>query len=189
MSVLTDTRNTPEAWSGRASAPSSWEAAGWSEYGQIQRFLAALRHLGLREGDSVLDFGCGTGRFCEFLPIDVLYHGYDWAPGMVERMVHEHPRAVPLEILPDRLFDHVTAIGCFNLADGWSKERTWERLFELWSEHTRRTLVVLLYRGHDSACLRYEPEDAAEFARRLGSSTFAVDATYLPNDLLLELRR
>jgi len=181
--------NSPRAWSERALRPAAWEAALWSEGGQTRRFLAVLRHLALREEDELLDFGCGTGRLCEFLPVDVLYHGYDWAPGMVERMALEHPRAVPLESLPDRLFDHVTAVGCFNLADGWSKERTWERLSELWTEHTRRTLVVSLYRGHDSACLRYEPEDAAEFARRLGCSTFAVDATYLPHDLLLELRR
>lgn len=161
----------------------------WSEGGQTRRFLAVLRHLGIRDGDTVLDFGCGTGRFCEFLPPAVEYAGYDWAPGMLERMVHEHPRARPLETLPEELFDHVVCVGCFNLADGWSKERTFERVAELWSEQTRRSLALSVYRGWDASCLRYTPEDLAELARRLGCATFTLDASYLENDALVVLRR
>jgi hypothetical protein len=187
--MTTLVENSPRAWSERALQPASHEAAMWSEGGQTRRFLAVLRHLELREGDTLLDFGAGTGRFCEFLPVDVSYAGYDWAPGMVERMVQEHPRARPLESLPDELFDHVVCIGAFNLADGWSKERTWERVSELWTEHTRRTLVVSLYRGWDDSCIRYDPEDAAEFARRLGATFFAVDCVYAENDLTLAVYR
>ena len=181
--------NSPRAWSERALLPASHEAAMWSEGGQTRRFLAVLRHLKLREGDTLLDFGCGTGRLCEFLPVDVLYHGYDWAPGMVERVALEHPRAVTFDTLPEQLFDHVVCVGAFNLRDGWSKERTWARLSELWSEYTRRTLVVSLYRGHDPTCWRYEPEEIAEFARRMGCVHFAIDASYAENDVTLELRR
>lgn len=161
----------------------------WSEGGQTRRFLAALSHLHLRTGDTLLDFGSGTGRFCEFLPPDVQYAGYDWAPRMVERMVAEHPRARPLEALPDELFDFVVAIGPFNLAEGWTKERTWERVSELWTEHTRQALALSVYRGHDPHCIRYTPEDLVELARRLGCATFTLDASYLENDVLAVLRR
>jgi SAM-dependent methyltransferase len=187
--VSTVVENTPAAWSERALLPASHQAAMWSEGGQTRRFLAVLRQLAFRPGDTLLDFGCGTGRFCEFLPSDVDYAGYDWAPGMVERMVSEHPRARPLEALPDELFDFVVAIGCFNLADGWTKERTWERVSELWTEHTRQALALSVYRGHDSNCLRYTPEDLAELARRLGCATFTLDASYMENDALVVLRR
>lgn len=181
--------NTPRAWSERANRPASWEAALWSEAGQTQRFLAVLKHLNLREGDSVLDFGCGTGRLCAFLPNWVNYHGLDWSSAMRERVSLEQPRARVLDSLPETIFDHVVAVGTFNLAGEWTKEHTWEQLADLWNGYIRRSLVVSLYRGHDSSCLCYEPEDLAEFARRMGCASFAIDATYLENDLILEMRR
>lgn len=181
--------NSPRAWSERASRPTSHEAAMWSEGGQTRRFLAVLEHLRLRDGDTLLDFGCGTGRFSEFLPHAVSYHGLDWSEEMRDRVALEHPRARVLDSLPELIFDHVVCIGPFNLADGWSQEQTFAQLADLWNGYTRRALVACLYRGHDPACIRYEPEDAAEFARRLGCVTFAIDGTYLENDLLLELRR
>lgn len=187
MSTLIE--NSPRAWSERAGRSTSWEAALWSEGGQTRRFLAVLRHLQLRDGDSVLDYGCGTGRLCEFLPAGVSYYGLDWSEQMRERVALDHPRARVLAEVPDLLFDHVVCIGTFNLADGWSKEQTYAQLADLWAGYTRRTLVASLYRGHDPSCIRYEPEDLAEFARRLGCATFAIDAAYLENDLLLELRR
>ena len=161
----------------------------WSEGGQTRRFLAVLDHLDLRDGDTLLDFGCGTGRFSEFLPHAVSYHGLDWSQEMRERVALEHPRACVLGELPELIFDHIVCIGPFNLADGWSKEQTYAQLADLWNGYTRRSLVASLYRGHDPACIRYEPEDVAEMARRLGCATFALDCRYLENDLLLELQR
>jgi SAM-dependent methyltransferase len=181
--------NSPRAWSERALRPASFEAAMWSESGQTQRFLAVLSHLNLREGDSVLDFGSGTGRFCEFLPRSVDYFAHDWAPGMLERVAREHERATVLEQLPDSLFDHVVAIGPFNLRANWSMEQTWERLSQLWNLHTRRTLVVSLYRGSDMQTLSYSLANVSAFVRRLGCESFAIEATHLPNDLIVELRR
>ena len=187
MSTLVE--NSPRAWSERALQPAPWSASLWSERGQVQRFLACLAHLELREGDTLLDFGAGTGRLCEFLPTEVSYHAYDWAPGMLARVRQEHERATVHEELPAMLFDHVVCVGCFNLRDSWTREQTWQRLSELWTLHTRRTLVVSLYRGLDLNGISYSPEAVCEFVRRMGCERFALDARHLANDLVLEMRR
>jgi len=182
------TANTPEAWDERAAEPFSWNAALWSERGQTQRFLAVLRHLDLRAGDALLDFGCGTGRFCEFLPDDVTYYACDSSPGMRERVRREHPRAWVLEELSDDEFDHIVCIGTFNLEDSWSKFETWETLDDLWSINSPRSLIVSFYRGEDEDCLSYDTEEVVEFAEELTSS-FIIDATFLANDLLLVMNK
>lgn len=187
MSILTDTRNTREAWSGRASASSSWEAAGWSEAGQTQRFLAVLRHLDLRDGETLLDYGAGTGRFCEFVPRGVSYHAHDWSEAMLQRVARDHPRAEVHIELPPILFDHVVCIGTFNLPG--SVGQTYENLANLWHDSTRRSLVASLYRGSDPSCMSYEPETLAAWAKAWGVKRYVVDASHLDNDVILVLRR
>lgn len=180
--------NTPQAWSFRAAAASSsWEAGGWSERGQVARFQAVLDHLELRAGDSLLDFGAGTGRFCSFVPDDVDYFAFDTAGGMRFRTSVEHERATVLSEIPDRLFDHVVAVGCFNLPG--SVEETFAQISELWHMSTRRSLIVSLYRGDDPRCLRYEPATLAVWAKVLGARRFVIDGSHLDNDLILAVYR
>lgn len=181
--------NSPAAWSERAAEATPWEAALWSEHRQTARFQAVLQHLNLRAGDTVLDYGCATGRFCEFLPLSVDYYGHDWAPAMRERAAAEHPRGMILDELPDELFDHVVAIGVFNLSDGWWKQRTWDTLGDLWTSHTRRTLAVSLYRGTDPRCLTYSATDLAATAMQFGAVRYSIDSSYLDNDSLLVMHR
>lgn len=186
MSVVA---NSPAAWSERAGLPTPWEASLWTREGQQDRFKAVLGHLPLEPGDSLLDFGAGPGEFSQYLPPHVGYYAFDWAQGMRERVAREHPQAAVLEELPPRLFDHVVAIGCFNLADGWWKQRTWDTLGQLWAEHTRRSLTVSLYRGDDPDCLVYTDLDASAFARQMGCRLFLIDQVYRENDLTLHMRR
>lgn len=177
--------NTPLAWSERAGAPFSWEAAGWSEFGQTQRFLAVLRELDLRHGDSVLDYGCGTGRFCEFLPRSVRYFAYDTAEGMRDRCALDHPHATVCPTLPSETFDHVVVIGTFNLPGSVTRTLVQvQQLFPL----ARRTLALSLYRGDDPRCLRYDPGDLVTLASRM-TPRWRVVGDYLDNDLLLVLHR
>lgn len=187
MSAIAE--NTPRAWSERANGGSSWEAAGCSEFGQTQRFLAVRDRLELRAGDALLDYGAGTGRFCEFVPREVDYFAFDTAGGMRDRCAIEHPRATVLSRVPDSLFDHVIAIGPFNLAHAWSLEQTFDALANLWTEHVRRSLIACLYRGDDRACLHYDPMTVTAWAGRLGARRYVIDASYLDNDLLLGLYR
>lgn len=177
--------NTPRAWSDRAAAGTSWEAAGWSEHGQVQRFLAVRKHLDFRDNETVLDYGCGTGAFCEYLPRDVRYFGFDTAEMMRDRCAAEHERATVLDSRHDCTFDHVVAIGPFNLPGSFTE--TAVELHELWAR-ARRSLMVTLYRGTDPRCVIYAPEEVTEFAAKL-SSRFLLDCSYLDNDMLLVLRR
>lgn len=178
--------NTPEAWSERAEIAEPWSAALWSEAGQTQRFLAVLRHLDLRDGDTLLDYGAGTGRFCEFLPPAVTYYAYDTSPGMRERVRREYPRAWVLDEVPDMMFDHVVCIGPFNLAEDWSKQETWDTVCGLYFLHTSSTIAVSLYTGNDPNCLRYEIQ---EVTLEIPGGRFSIDASYLDNDLLLVMHR
>jgi hypothetical protein len=181
--------NSPAAWSERAVLPTPHEAAMWSPMGQQLRFQAVLRHLELEPGDTLLDYGGGHGALCALLPPHVGYWGYDWSEAMVAACGRNQPRAEAVTELPDMLFDHVVAVGTFNLADGWWKQRTWDTLAELWAENVRRTLAVALYRGTDPTCLTYSALDAYAFATGMGCASYVIAADYLPNDLLLVMRR
>lgn len=146
-----------------------------------------IRALEPAEGESLLDFGCGTGALSRFLPEGIKYLGFDWAPGMIERARREHPDATFAEpwLLPDRPFDLVVAIGTFNLADGWSKDHTASMLRILWGR-TKRALAACLYAGDHPHCLSYTEEDLKGFVPE--AATVEIER-HRPNDLLLVLRR
>lgn len=181
--------NTPRAWSGRASAPSSWEAAGWTKAGQQTRFAAVLSALRPRRGDYLLDWGCGTGALSELVPDGVTYHGFDWAPGMVERARRDYPGRSFSEHPPASFqrFDLVACVGPFNLPDGWSKERTFSVLRHLWDTTGCRALAVSLYSGSDPRCLIYTDEEVRQAGRDL-SWDYEV-RRHRSNDLLMVARR
>ena len=179
--------NSPSAWSKRASAENSWNAALWSEEGQRARFDSVLEALDPRPGETLLDYGCGTGALTDLLPENVDYIGYDWSSGMLERARSEHPsRCFTAELMP-YLVELVACVGPFNLADGWSKELTWGTLRELWKRTTRTLAVCLLSRTDEDDLLVYAQDEVAEFARNL-EARFSV-SRHLANDLLLVLER
>lgn len=70
------------------------EANGWgSRRSQYRRYTAAQQLLPIRDGDCVVDIGCGTGDFSQFLwekGLDVCYHGFDVVPEMVKLAKDKH---------------------------------------------------------------------------------------------------
>lgn len=180
--------NTPEAWTFRAeTAAQSWEAAMWSEQGQQQRFQAVRKALDPQPGETLLDFGCGTGSFSRLVP-ETSYVGYDWAQGMIDRAWREHGSfgRVFTNTPPAKSFDLVAAVGPFNLPHRWCKCRTWETLEDLWELCDRR-MAVSLYAGTCFECLIYTEIEVKGWAIRTGAG-FQVER-HLSNDLLLVLDR
>lgn len=158
----------------------------WSEHGQTTRFVAVAKHLHTAPAQSVLDYGCGDGRFSEFIPRTVSYFGYDWSEGMLER-ARKRSRGSYSSSMPDWRVDHIVCIGTFNLTDEWSKEQTWRTLRHLYNHWARRSVIVSLLRGEAEGCFTYTPEEAGAFAAIAKHSV--IDCSYLENDMLLVLRR
>lgn len=188
MSVLERAVNTPAAWSERAAAaPTSWEAAGWTRLGQRERLRAVRFLLDLQVGETLLDFGCGTGALCEMLRPGVGYIGFDTAEGMIARARGEHPGRPQTRRFtlaePDR-FDAAACVGTFNLPG--SKASTWQTLRRLW-DNTGRVLVASLYAGTDERCLIYTQAEVEEFAR--SESFYWRVLAWRSNDLMLILSR
>lgn len=179
--------NTPQAWSERAKAPTSHEAALWSARGQTERFRAILDALNPRPGDTILDYGCGTGALSEFCSMDC-YVGYDWATGMIRRARRDHRGyAFVRSLEPVQKFDLVACVGTFNLVHDWSKEQTWETIIQLWGR-TLRALAVSLYAGADTDCMIYTRKDAFRFGQLPDAQLVSVTQPR-PNDLLLLVER
>lgn len=182
--ILTSTENTPEAWSARAEHPEPWTACGWTYDGQQDRLDAVLDELEPQPGDTLLDWGCGTGALADLVAPRVDYIGFDSAVGMVERARREHPGRRFQTWEPRGEFDLVACIGPFNLPDRWSKQHTWHQLRLLW-ERTGRMLVASLYAGQDPACLSYTLAECERFAR--GMSYYSRAVQWRHNDILVVL--
>lgn len=184
--ILTSTDNTPEAWSERATAPEPWKACGWTFDGQMDRFEAVLDELEPQPGDRLLDWGCGTGGLSDLVAPGVAYIGFDSAPGMVRRAIHDHPGRQFQTWEPRGEFDLVACVGPFNLPGHWSKEMTWFTLRRLF-ERTRYKLAASLYSGRGESCLSYSLAECDRFAKGQGFRAFA--DKWRHNDILVVLER
>lgn len=176
--------NTPDAWSDRAWAISdSCAAVGWSAAGQHERFKSVLSHVQCRPGETLVDWGCGTGALSDRLPQDVEYVGYDTAAGMLVRARREHPGRRFTQVEPASS-DVTVIVGALNLPG--SKQQTWADLRRLWDK-THRVLAACLYAGTDDRCLIYTDDEVNAFAR--AESYHHLVERHRPNDLLMVLTR
>jgi SAM-dependent methyltransferase len=187
MSPIIPNPNSPEMWSERAdTAPTSWEACGWTYLGQLDRARRVAAELDPQPGETILDYGCGTGALTDQLPAQAGYVGYDRAEGMIRRAEREHPGWRFQRWEPSGPFDLIACVGPFNLPGGWAKQDTFHHLRYLWDK-TRRVLVASLYAGVDESCLIYSEAELEAFGRQLGY--FVSVERWRHNDLLLVARR
>lgn len=140
----------------------------------------------IRPSDGILDFGCGLGAFADRI-VSCSYVGYDSAPGMVARARLDHPLDRFTNEWPAGRFDHVVAVGPFNLPDGWSKQATFHTLRHLWDTTGCRSLIVSLYAGEDRRCLRYTENELIILGHSL--SWDVTVERWRANDLMLAVRR
>lgn len=187
MTAVLGIENTPEGWGTRASAPTAHEAAGWTRDGQLQRFARVLAAIGIQEGESLLDFGCGAGALVDHLPAGVDYVGYDWSTALIWRARADHSGVTFQDWEPIGEFDAIVCIGPFNLRDRWSKQHTWWRLRAL-AERTRRVLAVCLYAGDDPECIHYELAECERFAAGVEARRRRVEL-WRRNDILVVIDR
>jgi len=177
--------NSPAAWSERAETlPTPYEACGWTEASQAERMRKVIEALDPQPGDSLLDFGCGTGELARYIEGDVGYIGYDSAQGMVVRAAREHPGRHFQMFEPGTTVDLTAVVGTFNLPG--DKLLTWAALRRLW-DATGRTLAASLYAGEDERCLIYTEAECARFASA-ESYRWRVER-WRHNDLLIVLDR
>ena len=110
----------PEFYDGlfdRAAGKGSFAFNGWgSRRSQFRRYEVVRDDCGIASGDSVLDWGCGTGDLYWYLHdhgLDVSYTGVDVVPEMI-RLAKENkvPNAKLHSVLdypfPRKTYDHGT---------------------------------------------------------------------------------
>jgi predicted TPR repeat methyltransferase len=177
--------NTAAAWSERAETLATpHEACGWTATSQADRMRKVVSALNPQPGDSLLDFGCGTGELARYIDGDVGYIGYDSAQGMVIRAAREHPDHHFQMSEPLGQVDLVAVVGTFNLPG--DKLLTWAALRRLW-DATGRTLAASLYAGGDERCLVYTEAECVRFAS--GEAYHWHVERWRHNDLLIVLDR
>lgn len=167
--------NTPGAWTMRSKiGKTSWEAAMWSKEGQADRFNKIIEHVSLRykPGDSIFDYGCGTGAFSDVVfesLEDPIYTGYDWSDGMIKRAKKEHPESKTRKfwhLEPGGKYEHIVICGTFNLKHGWDKQKTNTILARL-LPRTRKSLILSCYMGdNEEQCIIYDPNDFMDLVPR-----------------------
>jgi SAM-dependent methyltransferase len=155
--------------------------------------MQAVRdYLEVLPGQSVLDYGCGTGRFSEFLPDHAHYIGVDSSQAMLDRAIREHPDTtegphLKTWFLGGRMLgllrvSHAVAIGIWNEPGDTDP---WDTVADLWSLVTK-TLVVSLHRD------LFPIENIVAELHRFGLTTrgrMAIDGTHYDNDWLLVLKK
>jgi SAM-dependent methyltransferase len=169
---------------------------GWrSRRAQAIRHREALAVLDPQPGESLLDWGCGTGVLSDLLPLGVHYIGADQSPEVLATASELRPglmfdRAIEEPEPEAHAFDLVAVIGTYNLGPAEVALRDFR---SLWS-YTRRAMALSVLRrvqrDGGPEHLTFSPEELATLGDSLASSgRWELRSGYLPNDLLLVVRR
>ena len=193
-------RGGPPAWLA-VSSPKSWDSharAGGPDHRVAdcgsaeshERRLRALLRLPIAGGDTLLEFGCGTGRLADLLPPGVRYAGLDWSAEVVALARQRRPHATfgrgsVADLTPH---DWVVASGPFNYAQGWSRSQTAAAFSAMWAA-SRRGIAVTVLRTPAGGRLHYGGGELVSFLAACDWSHLELDRSYLPNDMCLRAWR
>jgi SAM-dependent methyltransferase len=191
----------------RAEGKGSFAFNGWgSRRSQFRRYEVVRDDCKIESGDSVLDWGCGTGDLYWYLHdhgVDVKYLGVDVVPEMI-RLAQENkvPDARLHNVLehpfPPKTFDHVICIGTVG-AMAEPVEQRWnlvKGMFSVGMTTARKSMAITFLTDRDGA----KEDDGyhwyQEFSllmMRIGAHVpnkfgMVVRADYHPHDVTVILR-
>jgi SAM-dependent methyltransferase len=185
------TESSPQAWDSYASEGGpDYLIADCGSPESHERRLRALLRLPIEEGDTLLEFGCGTGRLADFVPCRVRYAGLDWSREVItlaqRRRPHGEFRCGSAGDLTPH--DWIVASGPFNYARGWSKSQTAEVVSAMWDASRRGIALTVLCAPADGR-LHYADDELISFLAAGGWAHLELDRSYLPNDMCLRAWR
>jgi hypothetical protein len=185
------TKSSPQAWDSYASEGGpDYLIADCGSPESHERRLRAILQLPFEEGDTLLEFGCGTGRLADFVPGDVRYEGLDWSREVISlaqsRRPHDAFRCGSVgDLTPN---DWVVASGPFNYAEGWSKSQTAKAVSAMWGASRRGIALTVLCIPADGR-LHYSDDELISLLAACDWSHLELDRSYLPNDMCLRAWR
>jgi SAM-dependent methyltransferase len=195
-----DAKGHAAAWLA-VSSPQSWDCHardGGPDYRVAdcgspeshERRLRALLRLPIGAADTLLEFGCGTGRLADLVPPGVRYAGLDWSAEVITLARHRRPHsAFRLGSVGDlTLHDWVVASGPFNYASGWSKSQTAAAVSAMWQASRRGIALTMLHSPADGR-LHYDGHELVSYLAGCDWSRLELDRSYLPNDVCLRAWR
>ena len=185
------TESSPQAWDSYASEGGpDYLIADCGSPETHERRLRALLRLPIVEADTLLEFGCGTGRLADFVPRGVRYEGLDWSREVITLAGRRRPHGAFRcgsvgDLTPN---DWVVASGPFNYAKGWSKSLTAEAVSAMW-DASRRGIALTVLRIPADGRLHYGGDELISFLAACDWSHLELDRSYLPNDMCLRAWR
>lgn len=156
-----------------------------------------LLDCGIKNGDSVLDVGCGLADLYRYLKnqdLDIRYTGIDLSPDMIQTAQLREPTLTLsvgdiFDLDPDEgEFDWVLLSGAFNEPledDGAYLEKTLPRLFQAASKGLAFNLLDARYPWSEQELTMLQPYDPQAVLGQLGelASKVTMRDDYLENDV------
>lgn len=112
-----------------------------------------IQEIGIKNGDSIIDIGCGYGDFAEYLirnKIEVDYTGIDINPDFIEIARKKYPehRFQLLDVINDNFeaADWIVSSSCFNLK--LKAQSNYEFMFELLKvayQHSKKGVAIDMF--------------------------------------------